>query len=59
MLLKNLNQSEGLCNVTRLIVTNLGNWSISANKIYGKNIGSKVTIQRIIMSPNDSKWHSS
>ena len=56
MLLRNLNQSEGLCNGTRLIVTHLGNWSISANIISGKNIGSKVTIPRIIMSPNDSKW---
>uniref|UniRef100_A0A3Q7IWC8 EF-hand domain-containing protein n=1 Tax=Solanum lycopersicum TaxID=4081 RepID=A0A3Q7IWC8_SOLLC len=56
MLLRNLNQSEGLCNGTRLIVTHLGNWSISANIICGKNIGSKVTIPRIIMSPNDSKW---
>ncbi|XP_055835092.1 uncharacterized protein LOC129903565 [Solanum dulcamara] len=55
MLLRNRNQSEGLCNGTRLIVTHLGNWSISANIISGKNIGSKVTILRIIMSPNDSK----
>ncbi|KAH0735831.1 hypothetical protein KY285_011538 [Solanum tuberosum] len=56
MLLRNLNQSEGLCNGTRLIVTHLGNWSISVNIISGKNIGSKATIPRIIMSPNDSKW---
>ncbi|XP_059311363.1 ATP-dependent DNA helicase PIF1-like [Lycium ferocissimum] len=56
MLLRNLNQSEGLCNGTRLIVTHLGNWSVSANIISGKNIGSRVTIPRIIMSPNDSKW---
>ncbi|XP_049400044.1 uncharacterized protein LOC125864171 [Solanum stenotomum] len=56
MLLRNLNQSEGLCNGTRLIVTHLGNWSIRANIISGKNIGSKATIPRIIMSPNDSKW---
>ena len=56
MLLRNLNQSEGLCNGTRLIVTHLGNWSISANIVFRKNISSKVTIPRIIMSPNDSKW---
>ncbi|KAH0714993.1 hypothetical protein KY284_007898 [Solanum tuberosum] len=56
MLLRNLNQSEGLCNGTRLIVTHLGNSSISANIISGKNIGSKATLPRIIMSPNDSKW---
>ncbi|XP_070044304.1 uncharacterized protein [Nicotiana tomentosiformis] len=56
MLLRNLNQTEGLCNGTRLIVRHLGNWSVSANIMSGKNIGSRVTIPRIIMSPNDSKW---
>ncbi|XP_009803962.2 uncharacterized protein [Nicotiana sylvestris] len=56
MLLRNLNQSEGLCNGTRLIAMDLGKWSASANIISGKNIGSRVTIPRIIMSPNDSKW---
>ncbi|XP_049381177.1 uncharacterized protein LOC125845677 [Solanum stenotomum] len=56
MLLRNLNQTEGLCNGTRLIITHLGIWSITANIISGKNIGSRVTIPRIIMSPNDSNW---
>ncbi|XP_049362072.1 uncharacterized protein LOC125826778 [Solanum verrucosum] len=56
MLLRNLNQTEGLCNGTRLIITHLGIWSVTANIISGKNIGSRVTIPRIIMSPNDSKW---
>ncbi|XP_059287761.1 uncharacterized protein LOC132041032 [Lycium ferocissimum] len=56
MLLRNLNQTEGLCNGTRLIVTHLGMWSVTANIISGKNIGSRVTIPRIIMSPNESKW---
>ncbi|TMX04745.1 hypothetical protein EJD97_004974, partial [Solanum chilense] len=56
MLLRNLNQTEGLCNGTRLIVTHLGIWSVSANIISGKNRGTRVTIPRIIISPNDSKW---
>ncbi|XP_060183460.1 uncharacterized protein LOC132613457 [Lycium barbarum] len=56
MLLRNLSQSEGLCNGTRLIVTHLGNWSVSANINSGNNVGSRVTIPRIIMYPNDSKW---
>ena len=37
--LRNQNQSEGLCNGTRLVVAHLGNWSISANIISEKNIG--------------------
>ncbi|XP_060969799.1 uncharacterized protein LOC133037021 [Cannabis sativa] len=56
MLLRNLNQTEGLCNGTRLIVTHLGKWSIRGDIISGTNIGQNVTIPRIIMSPNESKW---
>ena len=56
MLLRNLNQTEELCNGTRLMITHLGKWSVNANIISGKNIGTTVTIPRIIMSPNDSKW---
>ncbi|XP_062093540.1 uncharacterized protein LOC133799547 [Humulus lupulus] len=56
MLLRNLNQTEGLCNGTRLIVTRLGKWSIRGDIISGTNIGQNVTIPRIIMSPNESRW---
>lgn len=56
MLLRNLNQSEGLCNGTRLIITRLGKWSVRADIISGTNIGQNVTIPRIIMSPNESRW---
>jgi len=43
MLLRNLNQGIGLCNGTRLIITNLGDNSIEAAIITGTNIGSKDT----------------
>ncbi|KAL9411119.1 hypothetical protein AB3S75_044830 [Citrus x aurantiifolia] len=56
MLLRNLNQIEGICNGTRLIVTRLGKWSIRGDIISGTNIGQNVTIPRIIMSPNESRW---
>ncbi|XP_074328086.1 uncharacterized protein LOC141666000 [Apium graveolens] len=56
MLLRNLNQSGGLCNGTRLIVTRLGKWSIRADIISGTKIGQNVTIPRIIMSSKNSKW---
>ncbi|KAH9687645.1 ATP-dependent DNA helicase [Citrus sinensis] len=56
MLLRNLNQIEGLCNSTRLIVTRLSKWSIRGDIISGTNIGQNVTIPRIIMSPNESRW---
>lgn len=56
MLLRNLNQAEGLCNGTRLLITHMGKWSIRADIISGNNIGQNVTIPRIIMSPNESRW---
>ncbi|TMW88366.1 hypothetical protein EJD97_018652 [Solanum chilense] len=56
MLLRNLNQTEELCNGTRLMITHLGKWYVNANIISGKNIYRRVTIPRLIMSPNDSKW---
>ncbi|KAL8119670.1 hypothetical protein AgCh_016964 [Apium graveolens] len=56
MLLRNLNQSGGLCNGTRLIVTRLGKWSIRGDIISGTKAGQNVTIPRIIMSPKESKW---
>ena len=56
MLLRNLNQTAGLCNGTRLIVTQLADWVIEAKIITGTNIGSKVFIPRIILSPIESKW---
>ncbi|XP_062116154.1 uncharacterized protein LOC133830234 [Humulus lupulus] len=56
MLLRNLNQTEGLCNGTRLIIKRLGKWSIRGDIISRTNIGENVTIPRIIMSPNESRW---
>ena len=56
MLLRNINQSAGLCNGTRLTITQLGKWFIEAQIITGTNIGNKVYIPRIIMSLSESKW---
>ncbi|KAL4619659.1 hypothetical protein ACB092_06G096000 [Castanea dentata] len=56
MLLRNLNQNEGLCNGTRLIITRLATWVIETEIITGTNIGRRVFIPRIKLSPSDSKW---
>ena len=53
MLLRNIAQSEGLCNGTRLIVTQLGKWFLEAKIITGSNIGERVFIPRIIMTPSE------
>ncbi|XP_074265451.1 uncharacterized protein LOC141587884 [Silene latifolia] len=54
MLMRNLDQSAGLCNGTRLVVTQLGNHIIEASIISGTNIGHKVFIPRMSLSPSDS-----
>jgi ATP-dependent DNA helicase PIF1 len=56
MLLRNINQAAGLCNGTRMTITQLGNKFIEAQIITGTHVGEKVYIPRIIMSPSESKW---
>ena len=56
MLLRNLDQTQGLCNGTRLIVTRLAKHVIAADIISGKNIGQNVYIPRMSMSPSQSPW---
>ncbi|XP_057249393.1 uncharacterized protein LOC130590837 [Beta vulgaris subsp. vulgaris] len=44
MLLRNIDQTSGLCNGTRLVVKHLGNRVIEATVISGSNVGDKVFI---------------
>ncbi|XP_058774037.1 uncharacterized protein LOC131648280 [Vicia villosa] len=56
MLMRNIDQSEGLCNGTRLIVTKMGNHVIEAAMMGGKSNGKLIYIPRMDMSPSDSPW---
>ncbi|GMY12134.1 ATP-dependent DNA helicase PIF1-like [Fagus crenata] len=56
MLLRNLNQSNGLCNGTRLVVSQLSKWVVEAKIITGSHVGQKVFIPRIVLSPSETKW---
>ncbi|PWZ14792.1 hypothetical protein Zm00014a_020044 [Zea mays] len=47
ILLRNLNQSEGLCNGTRLIITALGDMVLEAQILTGTHAGKKVLIPRM------------
>ena len=56
MLLRNIDQSHGLCNGTRLIITELGDHVIGATILTGSHFGQKVFIPRMNMSHTESKW---
>ncbi|RDX97587.1 hypothetical protein CR513_19624, partial [Mucuna pruriens] len=47
MLLRNLDQYEGLCNNNRLIVTRLANYVIGAKIMFGNNIESMIYISQM------------
>jgi len=56
MLLRNLNQSDGLCNGTRLVIVSLGDMIIEAKIITGKFAGQIVLIPRITLTLKTNKW---
>nr|XP_009770610.1 PREDICTED: ATP-dependent DNA helicase PIF1-like [Nicotiana sylvestris] len=55
MLLRNTDQSSGLCNDTRLIITRLGNRIIEAKVLSGNVAGQKVFIPRMTLTPSDAR----
>lgn len=55
MLLRNMNQMEGLCNGTRMIITQLLSRLIQAEVITGVHIGHKVYIPRITLNHTDKE----
>jgi ATP-dependent DNA helicase PIF1 len=56
MLLRNLNQNKGLCNGTRLVVTQLGQCILQCVALTGSNVGEEVLIPRIALNTTDVKW---
>ena len=59
MLLRNIDQKNGLCNGTRLQVVSLGNRIIETVVLTGSNIGHRVFISRLSLTPSDNKIHTS
>ncbi|XP_021995374.1 ATP-dependent DNA helicase pif1-like [Helianthus annuus] len=55
MLLRNIDQKNGLCNGTRLKVISLGSHVIEAEVISGSNIGARIFLPRIGIIPSDKK----
>ncbi|XP_073220798.1 uncharacterized protein [Cicer arietinum] len=54
--MRNLNQGAGLCNGTRMKITQLGKWFMEGEVLSGSIIGDKVLIPRISLSPSESNW---
>ncbi|GAU33275.1 hypothetical protein TSUD_279490 [Trifolium subterraneum] len=55
MLIKNMDQSSGMCNGTRLIITKLGRYVVEGKIISGSNIGDRVFIPRLSLIPTDKR----
>lgn len=56
MLIRNLDQSYGLCNGTYLIVTNMDNHVLEARIMSGKGHGNLIYIPHMDMSPSQYLW---
>ena len=56
MLLRNLNQSEGLCNGTRLLITSLCDKVIEGQIMTGIHKSKNVLIPRISLTLKNTKW---
>ncbi|XP_076953685.1 uncharacterized protein LOC143627849 [Bidens hawaiensis] len=56
MLLGNIDQKNGLCNETRLIVKSLGNRVIEVEAVSGSEIGKRHAIHRVTLNPTDKKF---
>jgi len=55
MLMRNIDQANGLCNGTRLTVTHLGNDTIVATVITGIRAGTRVFIPMMNLIPSDPR----
>ena len=55
MLLRNIDQSAGLCNGTRFIVTQMDIHVLQAKVIFGSKIGEKVFIPKLSLIPYDPR----
>ncbi|KEH27743.1 PIF1-like helicase [Medicago truncatula] len=55
MLMRNIDQANGLCSGTRLTVTRLGKSTIAATVITGKRAGTRVFIPKMNLIPSDPR----
>jgi ATP-dependent DNA helicase PIF1 len=56
MLLRNLNQTAGLCNGTRMLVTEIRHHVLKCVVLTPSGVGEEVFIPRIALNTTDVKW---
>jgi ATP-dependent DNA helicase PIF1 len=56
MLLRNLNQTAGLCNGTRMLVTEIGHHVLRCMVLIPSGVGEEVFIPRIALNTTGVKW---
>ena len=56
VLLRNIDQAQGLCNGTRLLIKRLGDRVLEAEVMTGTKIGMLVRIPRIVLSGTSPRW---
>ncbi|AET02898.1 PIF1 helicase, putative [Medicago truncatula] len=53
LLLRNIDQTLGLCNGIRLIITKMGRYVLGGKVVYGSHIGEKVFNPRLSLTSSD------
>jgi len=56
VLLRNIDQAQGLCNGTRLLIRRLGDHILEAEIMTGTHIGALVGIPRIVLNDTSPRW---
>jgi hypothetical protein len=56
VLLRNIDQAQGLCNGTRLLIRRLGDYILEAEIMTGTHIGALVGIPRIVLNGTSPRW---
>jgi len=56
VLLRNIDQAQGLCNGTRLLIRRLGDRILEAEIMTGTHIGALVGIPRIVLNGTSPRW---
>ncbi|KAI9076345.1 hypothetical protein K1719_041708 [Acacia pycnantha] len=55
MLIRNIDQAAGMCNGTRLQISQLGKNVIKAKALNGTSIGEEILIHRMDINPSETK----